>query len=195
MLIQKIMLPVMRSEKSRTLKPWAGLLLSTLLLSLLAGIFTGGCGYHVENGTPALLPGKILAIESFQNQTAYYKIDQIFTRAMNNEMVRATSYRVVSDPTGADAVLQSTIRSLSSSPVTYSKSSFASAFRVTVNAKVKLIEISSGAVLYENQDVSFSEQYVINSNVENFFSEMNPALSRMADDFASTIVAAILEAY
>jgi len=195
MSFQKIMLAVMRSGKSRTLKHCTGMLLSTVVLSLLAGIFTGGCGYHVENGTPALLPGKIVAIESFQNQTAYYKIDQIFTRAMTNEMVRATSYRVVSDPAGADAVLQSTIRSLSSSPVTYSESSFASAFRVTINAKVKLVEKSSGAVLYENQDVLFSEQYVINTDVENFFSEMNPALSRMADDFASTIVAAILEAY
>ncbi len=166
-----------------------------LLLCLAIGVSITGCGYHVENGSPKLVPGKSLAVESFENQTAYYKVDQIFTKAMINEMVRATGYRILSDPAGADAVLKSTIRGLNTSPVTYSKSSFASTFLVTVNAKVELIEKSTGKILYENHNILFSEQYVINTDVENFFSEMNPALSRLAEDFSTTVVAAILEAY
>lgn len=168
---------------------------SRVLFFLAALIFASSCGYHVENGSPALAPGKTLAIESFENNTTYYKVDQIFTQAMINEMVRATGYRIVSDASGADAVLKSTIRGLNTSPVTYSKSSFASTFLVTVNATVQLIEKSTGKILFENHNVLFSEQYVINTDVGNFFSEMNPALSRLADDFSATVVSAILEAY
>ena len=172
-----------------------GNVLSRILPFLVIGLFASGCGYHVNNGSPALTPGKTLAIESFKNQTVYYKIDQIFTRSMINEMVRATDYRVVSETANADAILRSTIRGLTTSPVTYSKSSFASTFLVTVNAKVQLIETSTGKILYENHDVLFSDQYVINTDVKNFFSEMNPALSRLAEEFSTTVVAAILEAY
>ncbi len=166
-----------------------------VLFSLAFLLFSGTCGYHVENGYPALIPGKIPAIESFENQTTYYKVDQIFTQAMINEMVRSTGYRIVSDSTSADAILKSTIRGLNTSPVTFSKSSFASTFLVTINAKVQLIEKSTGKILYENHNVLFSEQYVINTDVENFFSEMNPAMSRLAEDFSATVVAAILESY
>lgn len=166
-----------------------------VLFPLASVVFTFSCGYHVENGSPALAPGKTLAIESFENLTTYYKVDQIFTKAMINEMVRSTGYKIVSNSTGADAILKSTIRGLNTSPVTFSKSSFASTFLVTINAKVQLIEKSSGKILYENHNVLFSEQYVINTDVENFFSEMNPAMSRLAEDFSSTIVAAILEAF
>lgn len=166
-----------------------------ILPCLVIWLFAAGCGYHVGNGTPVLTPGKTLAVESFKNQTVYYKIDQIFTRSIINEMVRATDYKIVSDTSDADAILKSTIKSLTTNPVTYSKSSFASTFLVTVNAKVQLIEKSTNKILYENHNVLFSEQYVINTDVENFFSEMNPALSRLAEEFSATMVAAILEAY
>jgi len=169
--------------------------LAASVLFLLSALAAAGCGYHVENGNPALAPGKVLAVESFQNQTSYYKIDQIFTRAMVNELVRATDYRIVADGSRADAVLQSSIKRLSAQPVTYSKSSFASTFMVTVNAGVTVTEKSTGEVLYQNQNLVFSEQYVINTDVENFFSEMNPALSRLANDFSSSVVASILEVY
>lgn len=162
------------------------------ILLLLVGCFAG-CGYRVNQATPALAPGKTLEIESFENQTVHYKIDQVFTRAMVQEMVRATNYRVVTRGGNSDAVLKGTILSLRTSPVTFSESSFASTFLVTVSAKVELTENKTGKILYRNQNFTFSEQYVINTDVENFFSEMNPALGRVAEDFSATIVAAILE--
>jgi len=166
-------------------------MISGCLLGLI--LLAAGCGYRTNQGSPALLPGKTLAVEPFTNQTAYYKIDQLFTRAMINELVRATDYRIVAESPGADAILQSTIVSLRTNPVTFSKSSFASTFLVTVTARVQLVDKVSGAILYENPNVLFSEQYVINTDVENFFSEMNPALMRLAADISSTVVAAILE--
>ena len=175
--------------------PKGHLFLSRFVLLLLASILVSGSGYHVENGNPALFPGRVLAVASFENHTSYYKVDQVFTRAMVNELVRATSYRIVTDASGADAVMESSIRNLTAQPVTYSKSSFASTFMVTVIAGVTVTDTATGAILYQNQNLVFSEQYVINTDVENFFSEMNPALSRLADDFSSTVVSAILEVY
>lgn len=178
----------MKMEKKISI---ANAMLKVGLIALV--LLAAGCGYRVNNSSPALKPGKTIVVEPFTNRTAYYKIDQVFTRSMINELVRATDYRIESESPGADAVLQSTILGLKTSPVTFSKSSFASTFLVTVNARVQLIDRASNKLLYENRDIRFSEQYVINTDVENFFSEMNPALMRLADDFSSTVVAAILE--
>ena len=41
----------------------------------------------------------------------------------------------------------------------------------------------------------FREQYVINVDVRNFFSELNPALGRIADDFAASVVTTVLESF
>ena len=41
----------------------------------------------------------------------------------------------------------------------------------------------------------FRDQYVINVDVENFFSELNPALERIGQDFAASVVVGILEGF
>ena len=42
-----------------------------------------------------------------------------------------------------------------------------------------------GAVLWENPNYVYSERYVLNAKITDFFSEENPALERLARDFAA----------
>ena len=66
---------------------------------------------------------------------------------------------------------------------------------MTLQAQVELQDQRSGKVLYKNDGYIFREQYQINVDVENFFSELNPALGRVAGDFASSVVTTLLESY
>jgi hypothetical protein len=50
-------------------------------------------------------------------------------------------------------------------------------------------------VLFSNNQYIFREQYIVNIDVKNFFSEMNPALDRIATDFAAAVVASIVDGF
>jgi hypothetical protein len=49
--------------------------------------------------------------------------------------------------------------------------------------------------VYENKDMVFRDEYQISSDVKSFFEEQNPALGRMSRDFASQVVADVVEGF
>jgi hypothetical protein len=140
------------------------------------------------------MPGGIrsLGIPTFTNQTQSYRLEQQITRAVLSEFVSRTRMRVTSTPADVDAILYGEIRNLSSNPVTFGQDTFASAFLVTVQASVKLVRPSDGKVLWENPDFLFRERYVLDPRVTEFFSEQNPALERLARDFAGSLASTVL---
>jgi outer membrane lipopolysaccharide assembly protein LptE/RlpB len=154
-----------------------------------------GCGYRVASGNRVPLPFQTVAVRPLENLTTTYEVEQILTRALVGEMVKQTGNTVVGDENRADAILSGRITRISVNPVTFARSAFASTFLVTVYAQIRLEERSSGRTLFENNRYVFREQYIINADVENFFSEMNPALQRISEDFASAVVAAIVEMF
>jgi hypothetical protein len=50
-------------------------------------------------------------------------------------------------------------------------------------------------VLFENPNYSFREQYQISSEITSFFEEESPAVDRLSQDFARTLVSNVLEAF
>jgi hypothetical protein len=55
------------------------------------------------------------------------------------------------------------------------------------------VRLKDSSVLWQNDDFLFRERYVLNSSVRDFFSEENPALERLARDFAASLASTILE--
>jgi outer membrane lipopolysaccharide assembly protein LptE/RlpB len=166
-------------------------------LAVLATIsFLSGCGYHVA-GRSTRLPQSVhvLAVPVFVNQTQTYRIEQILTHDVVREFIGRTRYRVVSTATDSDATLKGTVLSAQASPLTYdAQSGRISSAVVTVTMKVTLTD-KSGRVLFENPNYSFREQYQVSREVTSFFEEETPALQRMSQDFARTLVGDILEAF
>lgn len=152
-----------------------------------------GCGYRVASHNR--LPDRVgsVAVVTLDNLTTYYQVEQIMTRSLINEITRSTNWNVKNRPEEAQSVLEGEITRLAVSPVTFGRASFGSTFLVTLYAKVRMKDRRSNRVLYENNDYIFRDEYVINVDVDNFFSEMNPALERMSEDFASSLVSTILE--
>lgn len=156
-----------------------------------------GCGYHVAGQSSNLPPDwKSIAVPAFKNDTTQYRIEQRFTAAVIREFLSRTKYRVVQDPASADAVLQGEVLSIETSPVLFNATTGeVTTMLVTVHAKVQLTDSMTKKSVYENDDTLFRGEYQISPDVKSFFQEEDPALERMSRDFASHLVANVVEGF
>ncbi len=173
---------------------WLGITFCAMICAALA---FSGCGYHLA-GHASRLPSDwaTIAVPTFKNDTVQYRIEQRFTEAVVRELITRTKYHVVSDPTGADAVLRGEILSIDTSPVLFDvNTGQVTTMLVTVRAKVALVGAKTEKPVYADNDMVFRGEYQIPSNVNTFFQQEDPALERMARDFASHLVANVLEGF
>jgi hypothetical protein len=153
-----------------------------------------GCGYRIHSSVSVLPSGiQSLGVPTFRNLTNQYKIEQMISSAVLKEFSIRTKAQVSSKNSGVDAVLAGEIVAMSSTPATFGSQSFGLAFLVTVQMNVKLVNSRDSAIIWQKDDFLFQQRYALNSVVRDFFSEENPALERLARDFAASLVSAILE--
>ena len=169
-----------------------------ILIAAFAPLLLAACGYHTA-GHSTRLPQQVhtIAVPAFANKTQTYRIEQTLTSAVVREFNSRTNYRIVHDPndTDADATLRGTVINAGSSTLTFdAQTGRASAMLVTVNVSVQLVD-RKGAVLYDNPNYTFREQYQVSREIASFFEEDSAALDRLSRDFARTLVSNILEAY
>jgi outer membrane lipopolysaccharide assembly protein LptE/RlpB len=164
---------------------------------LLAALATLGCGYHTV-GHATRIPASVrtIAVPIFINQTQTYRIEQMLTRDVVREFLARTHYQIANDAgQSADAVLKGTVISAQAAPLTYdAQTGRISSAIVTVSMKVSLVD-HSGHTFFENQNYTFRQQYQVSREVTSFFEEETPALQRMSQDFARTLVGDIMEAF
>ncbi len=164
---------------------------------LLTAMVTLGCGYHTA-GHATRIPASVrtIAVPVFVNQTQTYRIEQILTRDVVREFLARTHYQIANDAgQSADAVLTGIVVSAQAAPLTYdAQTGRISSAVVTVSMKVSLVD-HSGHTFFENQNYTFRQQYQVSREVTSFFEEETPALQRMSQDFARTLVGDILEAF
>ena len=167
----------------------------SVALALLILLSTG-CGYHTA-GKANLLPSDLrtISVPAFVNQTQTYKIEQMLTAAVVQEFSTRTTYRIITQPDSADAVLRGTVLTTSATPLTYdSKTGRAASVLVIVSMSVSLKD-SQGKVLYQNPSYVFREQYQVSQELSSFFEEDSPAFQRLSREFARTLVSNVLEAF
>ena len=175
--------------------------LPLILLSVV--MWASGCGYHVA-GTTSALPKNIktIAIPALENKTTSYRIEQRLTAATIHEFLIKTPYKIVSVPENGDAVLRGKVVSLEATPLLFSTTtaanpttSRATTMLVTVKCEVTLEDRTTGKILYHADNFIFRNEYEISTDVASFFGEQDPALERLAQDFATRLVAAVTENY
>jgi len=173
-----------------------------LVVSLVSGLFSG-CGYHVAGRSDALPKSiHVIAVPALENKTTSYRIEQRLTSATVHEFLVKTSYRVVSEPANGDAVLRGKVLSLEAVPLLFDTATGrATAMLVTMKCEITFEERETGKILYHTDNFVFRNQYEISTDVTNpnaiksFFEEQDPALDRLAQDFATRLVAAVTENY
>jgi outer membrane lipopolysaccharide assembly protein LptE/RlpB len=168
--------------------------LSAFLLVLL---FLSGFAECYKPITKNQLPARIktVAVPAFQNNALRYKIESRFTEAVVNELIhRGRGLRVQGQREGADAVIEGVIKSFSYSGVLLDDKGRARIFEVTVEAAVTVRDQTENRVLYDNQNFVFRGEYEFANDPRNFFNEEDPAVQRMARNFAESIVSTLTNA-
>jgi outer membrane lipopolysaccharide assembly protein LptE/RlpB len=157
----------------------------------------GGCGYHIAGRTDSLPSGiHVIAVPALVNATTSYRIEQKLTSATVHEFLAKTPYKVVSNPADGDAVLHGKVVSLEALPLLFDTvSGRATTMLVSVKCEVTLTQTSNQKVLYHTDNFVFRSEYEISTDVTSFFGEQDPALDRLAKDFAQRLVAAVTENY
>ncbi len=161
---------------------------------LLWSLAFAGCGYHLAGrppGTPDAI--RTFCILPLKNRTTIPRVEQILTRGLVEQFSERSAMTVTSERAGADAVLEAEVTGISATPILYGKEGFANTYLVTIWTSVRITRSKDGKVIFENPSFQFRDQYLINSDIRNFFPEQNVTMERMARDFASSIAAAFRE--
>jgi hypothetical protein len=102
----------------------------------------------------------------------------------------------VSNPEEGDAVLRGKVLSLEAVPLLFdTRTGRATTMLVTVKCEVTFTESATQKVLYHTDNFVFRNEYEISTDLKSFFEEQDPALDRLAQDFAARLVAAVRENY
>lgn len=177
--------------------------LGLFAVTVALGVLLSACGYHIA-GRDTALPKTIhvIAVPAIENKTSSYRIEQKLTAATIHEFLAKTKYKIVSSPASGDAVLTGKVLSVEAVPLTFQvqpatptapSTAQATTMLVTVKCEVTLTEADTQKVLFHSDNFLFRNEYELSTDVKSFFEEQDPALDRLAKDFAQKLVAAILE--
>ena len=168
-----------------------------LLVIPCALFFVCGFAECYKPVTKNQLPSRIktVAVPAFQNNALRYKVESRFTEAVVNELIhRGRGLRVQGEREGADAVIEGVIKSFSYGGVLLDDRGRARIFEVTIEAAVTVRDQTENRVLYDNQNFVFRGEYEFANDPRNFFNEEDPAVQRMARNFAESIVSTLTNA-
>ena len=174
----------------RLTRSFATAVLSGLLL-------TAGCGYHAVGSATRIPAGvQTIAVPVFATRAQAYRTELALTQAVVRELNTRTRYRVVTQETAdADATLSGTVLTQTAVPLTYdSTTGETSSYLLTITAKV-VLTARDGRVLYQNDALSYREQYQSTQDLSGFIREDSPAVHRLATEFARAVVSDMLESF
>ncbi len=166
------------------------LLISAFLL--LSG-FTDCYKAVTNSGLPKNI--KTVAVPAFQFEPKglRYRVESRFTDAVTREIIRrGNGLKVQGNRTGADAVLEGTIRDFSFSGVLLDSEGRARVYEVTIVTAVTIRDLKNDTILYDNQNFVFRDSFEFSSDPRSFFNEEDPAVERMARAFAESAVSAFI---
>jgi len=166
---------------------------------------SSACGYHRLDRQPRhaawAKKGETIRLARFRNLTPRLGLEDRFTKALENRLVAASPWRLVSQGEASRWVLQGTLEEYKSRPIGLTlgndrvKASAGSASRVEVAvvASVELLDGQTGAVVLARRGLTFSNQYRVDQNFASFESRELQVLENLADDFAESFLTQLLE--
>jgi hypothetical protein len=171
-----------------------------LLLFFVFVMALPGCGYSLA-GRGSFLPAYIqtIGVPTFANHTAIYDMERVVTERVRSEFIGRGRYRVFPEREGHDAVLLGEITSIVSQPSAVNAQQQATKYALILTAKIEFRDMRADKVLWENPALQFREEFdVSNALVADpaaFFGQDINARDRLAQEFARSVVSAILEAF
>ena len=159
-----------------------------------------GCGYSLEGRGITTDPSiKAIGVPLFQDQTGRYDLDSKVTAAVMTELLKRGRFTVVRETSGVDAVVEGNILNFDVAPINFTASgqvTEATRYAITVTASVTYRKVGQQEPIWQNSRFSFRDEYDLDdSDSENFFDREDQSIDRLAEQFARSLVAAMLEAF
>jgi hypothetical protein len=119
---------------------------------------------------------------------------------VRSEFIGRGKYQVLPQDTGVDAVLSGSIVSMTISPANFNQQQQATRYVIMITTSIEFVDQKTNKKLWENPSMVFREEYDLPAdtqagNPSAFFGQSSNALERVANDFARSVVSAILEAF
>ena len=172
-----------------------------LLTLVLLAAMSSGCGYALA-GRGSSLPSyiKVIGVPLFKNATAIFDVDRIITERVRTELIGRGSFRVVPETSGVDALVDATITSVTFAPATFDEGGQADRYFITITARVSFRDLKTNKEIWANPSVSFRDEYPLTNAASAtdpavFVGQETNAVTRLATDFARTVVSAMLEGF
>ena len=173
-----------------------------LSMLLVLGFTTSGCGYALA-GRGAFLPEyiNVVGVPQLVNTSTFFQVEQTLTEKIRTEFIGRGRYTVIPAPQGADAVVSGTVSAISVQPVGFTDQQLASRYLFTLTMDVEFTDSRTSEVLWSNSALTFREEYELSTRSDQalegatFLSQERSSFDRIADDVASTVVTAIVEAF
>lgn len=167
-----------------------------LMLALLAGpaALAAGCGYkRVDSGQSLSKQFKTISVPTFRNTSLRYRVEQRFTDAVTKELLRRDRrLKVITNQEDADLVMTGEIKDMRSGGALLDDTGRTRVFQVVIVVGITLRDRVHDRVIFDNQRMVFRGEYELAGDPESFFNEENPAVDRIANEFAASVVSTIL---
>ena len=170
-------------------------MLKPLVFALSLSMIVDVCGYKPA-GKGKSLPANIktIAVPVFQNSSLKYRVEGRFTSATIEEILkRARGLHVVTNQENADAAIDGDIRSFRATGSILDDRGRTRVWNVRILISVVVRDLRTHKILFQNPRMSFEGEYELSDDPQSFFNEENPAVDRIAKDFARTIISTIME--
>jgi hypothetical protein len=166
-----------------------------VIFALVFALMFDVCGYK-RAGKGKSLPAdiKIVAVPVFQNSSLKYRVEQRMTSAVIEEILRrARALKVTDDTDSADAVILGDIRGFRAVGTILDAQGRTRVWSVRITVSVTVRDQKRKKIIYENPRLIFDGEYELSDDPQSFFNEENPAVDRIAKDFAQTLITTVLE--
>lgn len=131
----------------------------------LLAVALAGCGYHMAGSGVAVPPeAKTISIGAMQNRTRDRGLEVRLRRAIEDEFRRRGALRVVSENDG-DLVLTGIIKHFTATPVASGATDVAVQYQGTIVVSVRLVERSTGHILFDTPGIAETEDFGATSGV------------------------------
>ena len=143
----------------------------------------------------------IFVIRLFEIYSVVFEVEQVLTQEIRESFIGRGSYRVQTEPIGAEATLTGIINAVTITPASFNADQQASRYIFTLTAAIEFRDLTTDEVVWDNAALIFSDEYEVASgagsvdNVSSFFGQRSNAVERIATDFAATVVSSILEPF
>jgi TolB-like protein len=168
---------------------------AVVILMLVAAALAEGCGYRLSGMSAGPLRDiKVIAVLPFENRTNRPEIEQRVTEEVTDELTRRGRYRVITDPSSAEAVLEGAVTSYRTTPVQFTDAGRATRVEVVVTIQATLRQSLRDEVMWSQSGLIFKEQYDV-PETEEFFDQESVALDDIAKGAAGVLITSILEGF